>query len=121
MTTTPRKRLTAGQRRAAIQSSALEVFAERGYHSSSIDDIAGAAGISKALIYEHFSSKQELYASLLDQHAGELFERLAGVVVETDTGSARLEAGLDAFFSFVEERREAWQMLFREATDPEVA
>jgi AcrR family transcriptional regulator len=57
MSTTPRKRLTAGERRAAIQSSALEVFAERGYHTSSIDDIARTAGISKALIYEHFASK----------------------------------------------------------------
>ena len=116
-----RKRLTAPERRSAILAAALEVFAGRGYHESSIDDIARAAGVSKALIYEHFSSKQELYTRLLEQHAGELFERLAGVVVGADTGSARLEAGLDAFFGFVEERTEAWQMLFRDATDPEVA
>jgi hypothetical protein len=36
-------------------------------------------------------------------------------------GAARLAGGLDAFFAFVEERRDAWRMLFREATDPEVA
>ena len=35
-------------------------FAERGYHAASIDDIARDGGVSKALIYEHFTSKQEL-------------------------------------------------------------
>jgi AcrR family transcriptional regulator len=117
-----KKRLTAEQRRAEILVAAGEVFAQRGYHQSSIDDIARAAGISKALIYEHFASKQDLYASLLEQHAGELFARLAAAVPQADEGgAARLAKGLDAFFSFVEERRDAWRMIFREAADPEVA
>jgi AcrR family transcriptional regulator len=123
MTTTPRKRLTADQRRVAIQSSALEVFAERGYHASSIDDIARAAGVSKALIYEHFASKQELHADLIEAEAGELYRRIADGVaaVESASGSDRLKSGLEAFFGFVEERRDAWRVLFRETVDPEAA
>ena len=123
MTTTPRKRLTAGERRVAIQSSALEVFAERGYHTTSIDDIARAAGVSKALIYEHFASKQELHADLLEVQASELYRRVAKAVeaVEAESGSARLTAGLAAYLSFVEERRDAWRVLFRETVDPESA
>jgi AcrR family transcriptional regulator len=116
-----RRRLTGEERRAAILDSALAVFGERGYHVSSIDDIARAGGISKALIYEHFGSKQELYAELLDSHASELFERLAAAIEEAGReGSARLAAGLDAFYGFVEEHRVAWRMLFREANDPEM-
>ena len=119
---TPRKRLTAEQRRAAILEAAVAVFADRGYYAASIDDVATAAGISKALIYEHFASKQELYASLLDQEADELFARLAGAVAGIqDHGAPRLEAGLHAFFGFVEERRDAWRMLFRESSDRETA
>jgi AcrR family transcriptional regulator len=118
----PRKRLTGEERRAAILKSALGVFAGRGYHASSIDDIARDGGISKALIYEHFSSKQELYAELLEEHAGVLFERLAAGIAEAGSeGSARLAVGVDAFYGFVEDHRVAWRMLFREATDPEVA
>lgn len=118
----PRKRLTAEQRRAAILEAAVAVFADRGYHAASIDDVATAAGISKALIYEHFESKQELYVSLLDQEADELFARLASAVAGVaDPGAPRLEAGLDAFFGFVEERRDAWRMLFRENSDRETA
>jgi AcrR family transcriptional regulator len=118
---TPRRRLTGEERRAAILDSALAVFGERGYHASSIDDIARAGGVSKALIYEHFDSKQELYAELLESHASELFERLAAAIEEAGSeGSARLAAGLDAFYGFVEEHRVAWRMLFREANDPEM-
>jgi AcrR family transcriptional regulator len=114
-----RKRLTAEARRAAILDAASAVFSARGYHSASIDDIAGEAGVSKALIYEHFSSKQELHQKLVEAHAAELYQRLASAVPSAEGSAARLAAGLDAFFGFVEERRDAWRMLFREAADPE--
>jgi AcrR family transcriptional regulator len=121
MTVARRKRLSGEERRAAILESALAVFAERGYHASSIDDIAREGGVSKALIYEHFASKQQLYAELLNQHAGDLLERLAVAMDEAgSTGAARLAIGLDAFYRFVEEHRVAWRMLFREVNDPEM-
>jgi AcrR family transcriptional regulator len=116
-----RKRLSAEQRRAAILDAALEVFAGRGYHASSIDDIASAAGISKALIYEHFRSKEDLHLELLQANAAELFERLAAAVPAAEPGEARLRAGLEAFFAFVAERRDAWRMLFRESADAEMS
>jgi AcrR family transcriptional regulator len=118
-----RRRLTAEERRAGILDAALAVFSARGYHPSSIDDIAREAGISKALIYEHFDSKQGLYGDLLEQNANELFERLASSLagVEVESGAARLATGLDAFFSFVEERRDAWRILFRDVSDPETS
>jgi AcrR family transcriptional regulator len=115
-----RRRLTAEARRATILDSARAVFSAHGYHSASIDDIAREAGVSKALIYEHFASKQELYANLLESHASELSDRLAAAVAGVEGSELRLETGLDAFFRFVEERREAWRILFREAADPEV-
>jgi AcrR family transcriptional regulator len=119
----PRRRLTAEERRTGILDSALAVFSESGYHSSSIDDIAREAGVSKALIYEHFASKQELYADLIARNARELTQRIGAALVgvELESGSSRLAIGLDAFFAFVEERRDAWRMLFRDVADPETA
>ena len=118
-----RRRMTAEERRAAIVESALAVFAERGYHPSSIDDIAREAGISKALIYEHFRSKQALYDDLLAQNARELLARLRRALagVEVEAGGARLATGLDAFFGFVEDHRAAWRILFRDAADADTA
>jgi AcrR family transcriptional regulator len=117
----PKRRLTAEERRSAILDSALAVFSERGYHSASIDDIATEAGVSKALIYEHFASKQELHGDLIARNARELTERVAGALsgVEVESTSERLATGLEAYLAFVEERRDAWRMLFRDAADPE--
>jgi AcrR family transcriptional regulator len=112
--------MPAGERRAAILDAALSVFAEHGYHAASIDEIARGAEVSKALIYEHFASKQALWASLLDAQVAEIFRRLAAGAATAEPGEVRLRAGVDAFLTFVEERRGAWRMLFREAADPEV-
>jgi len=117
--TAPRKRLAAPERRALILAAAREVFGTRGFHGTSIDDIAGAASVSKALIYEHFASKQDLHDSLLAEEAQELFGRLAAGTRVGDDEAARLRSGVDAFFSFVEERGAAWRMLVRDQGDPE--
>ena len=113
--------MPAPLRREAILSAAEEVFARRGYHGASLDDIAQAAGISKALIYEHFTSKRELHASLVNAHVEEIFRRLQANAETRTPGEERLRGGIDAFLSFVEEHREAWRALFRNAADPEVA
>jgi AcrR family transcriptional regulator len=113
--------MPAEERREALLDAALDVFAARGYHGSSIDDIAQAAGVSKALIYEHFESKKELHASLLEVQSEELFVRLASAAATGEPGEVRLRAGVDAFLSFVEERREGWRVLFRDAADPDLA
>lgn len=115
-----RRRLTAQQRRAGILDAALEVFALRGYHGTSIDEIATAAGISKGLIYEHFDSKRELHDTLLETYAGELFRRFQASAEQGGGGEERLRRGVDAFFGFVEEHREAWRALFRDSADPEL-
>jgi AcrR family transcriptional regulator len=117
----PRRRLSAQERRRAILESAQDVFAVSGYHGSSIDEIAQTAGISKALIYEHFPSKKDLHVSLLDMHVQELLERLAAGADTQEPGDVRMRAGIDAFLGWVEERRGAFRMLFRDAVEPEVA
>ncbi|MGZ6642235.1 MAG: TetR/AcrR family transcriptional regulator [Solirubrobacteraceae bacterium] len=114
------RRLSAAERREEILAAAEEVFGTRGYHGASLDEIAGAAGISKALIYEHFASKRELHASLVEAHVGEIFRRLQANALAGTTGEERLRGGVDAFLAFVEDHRDAWRALFRDAADPEV-
>jgi AcrR family transcriptional regulator len=118
--TPPRRRLPAAQRRALILSAAQEIFAQRGYHGSSLDDIARASGTSKALIYEHFDSKRTLHDALITEHAAELARRFAANAASGAVGEERLRAGVDVFFGWVQERQEAWRALFRDAADPEL-
>lgn len=58
-----RKRLSRADRRNSILKSSLKVFAEKGYAATTTAAIAEAAGVSEALIYQHFSSKKELFVS----------------------------------------------------------
>ena len=115
-----RRRLPAAERRTLILAAAQEVFAQRGYHGSSLDDIAKASGTSKALIYEHFDSKRTLHDALLREHAAELGRRFAANAASGAVGEERLRAGIDVFFEWVGERHDAWRALFRDAADPEL-
>jgi AcrR family transcriptional regulator len=113
--------MSAADRREGILAAARTAFADSGYHETSLDAVAERAGVSKALLYEHFSSKRELFVAMLEMHVHELIERITGAVASAEPGEARLRAGLEAFFGFVEERRGAWRIMFRNAGDPDVA
>ncbi|MGB0119379.1 MAG: TetR/AcrR family transcriptional regulator [Solirubrobacterales bacterium] len=117
----PRRRLPAAERRKLILSAAIDAFADRGYHETSLDEVGRRAGVSKALIYEHFTSKQELYGELLETYVHELLERVGSAAISAEEGGeARLLAGLEGFLEFVDERRDAWRMLIRNRASDDV-
>ncbi len=117
----PRRRMAASDRRLAILEAARVAFADGGFHQTSLDAVAEQAGVSKALIYEHFDSKRELYLAMLEMHVEELVERVSAAVTAADQPEERMRSGLEAFFAFVEERRGAWRIMFRNPGDPDVA
>ena len=51
-------RLPAAERRDQLLVVALDVFASQGFHATSMNDIAAAAGVTKPVLYQHFSSKR---------------------------------------------------------------
>jgi AcrR family transcriptional regulator len=59
-------RLQSAQRRDAIISAVRDVFAEKGFDGTTTRELAKAAGVSEALIYKHFPSKESLYAAMLE-------------------------------------------------------
>jgi len=59
-------RLTSKQRRQTIVEAVRAVFAEKGFDGTTTRELANAAGVSEALIYKHFPSKESLYAGMLD-------------------------------------------------------
>jgi AcrR family transcriptional regulator len=113
--------MAAADRREVILAAARSAFADSGYHETSLDAVAARAGVSKALLYEHFGSKRELFVAMLEMHVHELIERITGAAAAAQPGEGRLRAGVGAFFGFVEERRGAWRIMFRNAGDPDVA
>lgn len=118
-----RRRLRADERREKILAAAMAVFAERGYHRAAMTEIAAAAGITAAVIYDHFGSKAELQIELLERETEALFTFVGEALLAAPPVPAeRMRRGMDAFFTFVERDPYAWRMLFREpsAADAEI-
>lgn len=63
------KRLKAAERRASILAVAKVLFADKGFHGVSVDDIARRLGVSPAILYQHFPSKESLYEAVLSDIA----------------------------------------------------
>src|SRR2546425_2549824 len=82
------QRMSAEERRAAIVKAVLPVFARRGFANTTTRELAEAAGVSEALLYKHFPSKESLYAEIQntgckDKDHG--LEKLASVEPSTST------------------------------------
>ncbi|MGZ6929514.1 MAG: TetR/AcrR family transcriptional regulator [Acidimicrobiia bacterium] len=116
-------RLPAEQRRSQLLDVAIEIFAERGFHATSMDDIAEAAGVTKPVLYQHFPSKRALYRELLDDVDGRLTDQLIAATSHAATGRQRVQDGFAAYFRFVAHHRAAFRLLFGASVrnDPEFA
>jgi AcrR family transcriptional regulator len=118
-----KRRLSADERRELVLGGAMRVFAQRGYEGASMGKIARAAGITPAVIYDHFGSKAELAIALLERETEALLRFVAEALdVAPRRQAEQMRAGVDAFFRYVEEHRFAWRLLFRDPpADPAVA
>lgn len=116
-----RRRLQKPERRRVIEDAASELFAEHGYAETKLEDIAAAAGVTKQLLYQHFSSKKELHMALLTKHRDELLGSLSAGMATPGPLTERIPRVTDDWFRYVEEHPYASAMLFRDTTgDPEL-
>jgi len=78
MTTTAEPRISARRRatRERVLEAASEVFAERGFHGATVEDICERAGFTRGAFYSNFSSKDDLVLELSRRHAEDLVERI---------------------------------------------
>ncbi|MDY7102467.1 MAG: TetR/AcrR family transcriptional regulator [Actinomycetota bacterium] len=114
-------RLPAARRRRQLLDVAVQVFGVRGFHGTSMNDVATAAGVTKPVLYQHFGSKRDLYREVLEDGGAQLRERLAKATADADGPRAQVEAGMGAYFEFVAENEPAFTLLFGGGTrrDPE--
>ena len=105
-------RLSAARRRHQLVEVALRVFAERGYHDASMNDIAEAAGVTKPVLYQHFASKRELFSELLTDVGAELQETITKAVAAADGPHQMVEYGFAAYFAYVDRHRDAFKLFY---------
>jgi AcrR family transcriptional regulator len=83
-------------RRALLRAGA-ELFAERGFDGVSTEEVAGQAGVNKALISYHFRGKRGLYVAILESGFASMTSRLKAIEAQAPTAGEALRAFLDAF------------------------
>src|SRR6185437_2523072 len=106
------RRLTAEQRRQQLVAVALELFAQRGYRATTMDDVAEAAGVTKPLLYQHFSSKRALYLELVDSVAQDLLAAINEATSTADGPRQQVERGFAAYFHMVVTHEAAFRLLY---------
>ncbi len=105
-------RLPAAARRRQLLDVALGEFAERGYSGVSMDQVAEAAGVTKPVLYQHFTSKRALYLELVADVADRLESAVVKATADAASPREQVEAGFRVYFRFVTEHRDAFRLLF---------
>jgi len=100
---------------AALQAAAVDVFATDGYFGATVDAIAQRAGISKALLFRRYETKDALFDWAVEHEVRFLTERLFRAYEKADETSvaAALRAGVDAIIEHAVERERGFRLLFQ--------
>ncbi|HZU15092.1 MAG TPA: TetR/AcrR family transcriptional regulator [Candidatus Dormibacteraeota bacterium] len=109
LSTPSRLRLSAEARRDAILAAAKRVFGRSGYHAATVRDVAAEAGVSEALLYQHFEGKRHLFMEVVTAAAADLEARLLAVRAAGDP-----DAAVAAYFDFVEQESGLYRVFFRQ-------
>ena len=114
-------RLPAAERRQQLLDVALEVFSREGFHQTSMNDIAEAAGVTKPVLYQHFGSKRELFAELLREVGDRMGVAIGKATAEAAGPREQVVDGMRAYFEWVDAHRAGFEILFAGETrrDPE--
>lgn len=97
-------------RRQEVLVAARKVFTKKGFHRSTMDDIAAAIGISKGAVYLYFPSKERLFMAIIEQGLKERTEMLKDIISKKNDCLSKIKEYLDRAFNFVESNRDLVQM-----------
>jgi AcrR family transcriptional regulator len=102
------------RRRPQILDVAFELFVDRGYRATSMEEIARAAGVSKPVVYACFSSKAELFGELLDREEQRMLAQFGAALTAAgrrrEDPEATLIAGFTAMLRAVTDTPEAYRI-----------
>jgi len=109
-----RHRLPRAEREQRILDVAEREFDSFGFREASLERIAAGSGITKALIYQYFESKEGLYTACVERGRARLFENLVGAA-EAAGPRRMLAAIVDSYFDQLNAERGSWYLLYGDA------
>ncbi|HEY4025451.1 MAG TPA: TetR/AcrR family transcriptional regulator [Candidatus Dormibacteraeota bacterium] len=102
-------------RRQRLLDAALMLFAELGFHDTSVDEVVAHARTSKSAFYEHFESKEDCFRVLLQQEGGALVAAVQAAAREGGDHRERMRLGIAAFVHTCAKRSRVAQLLLVES------
>jgi len=94
------------QRREQLMACAIERFADRGYHTTSVAEIVEGVGVGKGVFYWYFDSKEALFRQVLKDAQTDLRRRQQAAIADEDDPLRRIELGIRASLAWSAEHRE---------------
>lgn len=109
--------MTSAQRREQLIGIARELFAEKGYEGTSVEEIAARAEVSKPVVYEHFGGKEGAYAVVVDRETKTLHDAIRSALTTPDAGSRELlERGAMALLDYIDACPDGFRILSRDSS-----
>lgn len=115
-----RRRLSAASRRELLLAAALEEFGRRGFHLTQMEHVATSAGVSKGLLYQHFPSKDELFAAVCAAIVDDFAARFSAAVEAAGSPLGRVRAAVREILDYVTERPAAWSVVLGHLDNPDL-
>jgi AcrR family transcriptional regulator len=109
-----RTRLAREERKQQMLTEAHTLFADRGYATVTMDEVAAAVGVTKPLLYNYFGNKERLYLACMEPAGDALLKAVIVPVGKARNPDEAMRVGMRAFFDFVDQDRSAWRVLFDE-------
>ncbi len=111
----PRVRMTGAQRRQQLLDIGRELFGQKGFEATSIEEIAAGADVSKPVVYEHFGGKEGLYAVVVDREMQLLLDRFTSALSEPGHPRELLERAALVLLEYIEDDTDGFRVLARDA------
>src|ERR1051326_1049642 len=109
-----KKVVVAEFRTSGILEAARRVFAARGFHEATVEDIAEAAGVAKGTVYLYYESKRDLYFAALKFGISQMYSSLLQEVQKQSTPEEKLRALIAAKLAYFDENRDFFKIYYSE-------
>jgi AcrR family transcriptional regulator len=100
--------------RKKILEAAAQIFSQKGYHATSMNDIANAVNLQKASLYHHVNSKQEILLSLLDEALDLVIQEISDVIAMPISADKKLRLAMCTYLKTLAEQRDLSAILLLE-------
>ena len=112
---TTRARMTGAQRREQLLDVSRQLFAEKGFEGTSVEEIAARADVSKPVVYEHFGGKEGVYAVVVDREIQALTGALTAALEAGGHPQVLLERTALALLDYIDSSTDGFRILVRDS------